>query len=109
MTILLKMAWPNTVRTLHKLVKAAEKYAKNAGKKTIFNEDKFHKSHVNFLYELGLTVQAFLEEEKRGYPQKTPSSTYEIVQELDGLLINFKSFDYFCYLCAVSFVYLLQE
>ena len=82
---------PDTVRTLPKLVKAAEKCAKNAGKKTISNEDKFHKSHVNFLYELGLTVQAFLEEEKREYPQKTPSSTYEIVQELDGLLINFKS------------------
>ena len=46
MTVWLKMAWPNTVRTLHKLVKAAEKCAKNAGKKTIFGKDKFHNHNI---------------------------------------------------------------
>ena len=56
MTVWLKMAWPNTVRTLHKLVKAAEKCAKNAGKKTIFGKDKFHKPHVYFLYELEVSM-----------------------------------------------------
>ena len=62
MTILLKMAWPNTVRTLHKLAKAAESCAENMGKKTIFGKDKFHKPHVYFLYELELTIQAMMED-----------------------------------------------
>ncbi len=83
--------WPNAVSSFPKLVKAAESCAKNEGKKTIFGKDKFHKPHGIFLNELKLTIQAFLEEEKREYPLKPSSSTYEILQELDGLLIDFKS------------------
>ena len=70
MTILLKMAWPNTVRTLHKLAKAAESCAENMGKKTIFGKDKFHKPHVYFLYELELTIQAMMEDGRVNYMLK---------------------------------------
>ncbi|SVD17076.1 uncharacterized protein METZ01_LOCUS369930, partial [marine metagenome] len=83
--------WPKAVSSFPKLVKAAESCKKNEWKKTIFGKDKFHKPHGIFLNELKLTIQAFLEEEKRANPGKPPSSTYEILQELDGLLIDFKS------------------
>ena len=81
----LETKWPNTVRILHKLVKAADSCVKNAGKKTIFGKDKFHNSKVKFLYVLALTIDAMIED---GIIRPS-TSTEEIILELENKIIQF--------------------
>ena len=81
----LETKWPNTVRTLHKLVKAADSCVKNVGKKTIFGKDKFHNSKRKFLYVLALTIDAMIED---GIIRPS-TSTEEIILELKDKIILF--------------------
>ena len=92
---------PDTVRTLPKLVKAAEKCAKNAGKKTIFGKDKFHNSKRKFLYVLALTIDAMIED---GIIRPS-TSTEEIILELENKIIQFNFTIFYQYIAFLFIVY----
>jgi len=76
---------PHTHNSLQKLVMAAEKCTKSAGKKTIFGKDKSYESKVKFLSVLGLTIHAMMKDELI----QSSSSTEIIIEELVAVIDRF--------------------